>query len=155
VQPSWLQLTSVSQRIRGAIDARIAEEQAKQRTTPATPPRSSSAQRRSGSRNLSPSKRSTKSKDGDSSKGAPAGKGPDPSEFVIGDEEDQPSRASTPRPKEKAHSGEGASEDGSEKKEDDKEAVADEKSDKTPDIPPEVQLRLRKLHKLEPKYTGK
>jgi hypothetical protein len=74
---------------------------------------------------------------------------------VIGDDEDQPSRATTPRPKEKAHSSEGASEDGSEKKEDDKEAVADEKPDKTPEIPPEVQLRLRKLDKLEPKYTGK
>jgi hypothetical protein len=150
-------LTGSPQRIRGAIDARIAEEQAKQRTTPqATPPRSSSTQRHSSSRNLSPSKRSAKSKDGDSSKAAPTGKGPDPSEFVIGDDEEQPSRASTPRPKEKAQPTEGASENASEKKDDDeKGADVDEKSDKAPEIPPEAQLRLRKLDKLEPKYTGK
>jgi hypothetical protein len=150
------------QRIRGAIDARIAEEQAKQRATPqSTPPRSSSAQRRSSSRNLSPSKRSARSKDGDSSKAAPTGKGPDPSEFdpefVIGDEDEQASRAGTPRPKEKAPSTEGTSDHGGEKKDDDKEAETSEKdkSDKAPEIPPEVQLRLRKLDKLEPKYSGK
>jgi hypothetical protein len=108
---------------------------------------------------LSPSKRTSRSKDGDSSKAAPTGKGPDPSEFdpefVIGDEDEQPSRAGTPRPKEKAPTTEGASENGSEKKEDDKEAEGDEKPDKAPEIPPEVQTRLRKLDKLEPKYTGK
>jgi len=73
---------------------------------------------------------------------------------VVGDEDEQPSRAGTPRPKEKAHSSEGATENGSDKKEDDKDAETDEKPDKTPEIPPEIQTRLRKLDKLEPKYTG-
>lgn len=155
-----LQLTCTSQRIRGAIDARIAEEQAKQqRATPQTPSRSSSTARRSSSRNLSPSKRTARSKDGDSSKTAPNGKGPDPSEFdpefVIGDEDEQPSRAGTPRPKEKAPAAEGAGEGEGERKDDGKEAETQDKPDKAPEIPPEVQVRLRKLDKLEPKYTGR
>ncbi|KAH7400809.1 hypothetical protein DE146DRAFT_476239 [Phaeosphaeria sp. MPI-PUGE-AT-0046c] len=139
------------QRIRGAIDARIAEEQAKQQ-----PSRSNSTARRSSSRNLSPSKRTARSKDGDNSKTAPTGKGPDPSEFdpefVIGDEDEQPSRVGTPRPKEKAPTAEGAVENDGEK-DDGKVAEAQEKPDKAPEIPPEVQVRLRKLDKLEPKYT--
>jgi hypothetical protein len=60
----------------------------------------------------------------------------------------------TPRPKEKAQPAEGATENGSDKAENEKEAEADEKPDKAPEIPPEVQARLRKLDKLEPKYTG-
>lgn len=150
----------VRKRIRGAIDARIAEEQAKQqRTTPSTPARSASTQRRSSSRNLSPSQRSARSKDGDSSKAAPTGKGPDPSEFdpdfVIGDDDsEQPSRVGTPRPKEKTPTKETTTENGTGNKEDEKPTEADEKPDKAPEIPPEVQTRLRKLDKLEPKYSG-
>lgn len=147
-----------SQRLKGAIDARIAEEQQRQKATqPTTPSRSNSAPRRSSSRNLSPSTRTARGKDADSSKTAPAGKGPDPSEFdpefVIGEEEDQPSRAGTPRPKEKAQPTEAGAENG-EAKEETPTADSDEKPDKTPEIPPEVQQRLRKLDKLEPKYTG-
>jgi hypothetical protein len=145
------------QRFGGAINARIAEEQAKQKAQQSTSTRSSSTPRRSSSRNLSPSKRSARSKDGDSSKAAPTGKGPDPSEFdpefVIGEDDEKSSRAGTPRPKEKAHPTE-ASENGSDKADDEKAAEVDEKPDKAPEIPPEVRLRLRKLDKLEPKYTG-
>jgi DNA mismatch repair ATPase MutL len=152
-------LTRDAQRIRGAIDAKIAEEQqrmkAQQQTTPS---RSSSTARRSSSRNLSPSKRSARSRDADNSKAAPAGKGPDPSEFdpefVIGEEEDQSSRAGTPRPKEKASPAEASTEDGEGKKEDEPAAEPDEKPEQPPVIPPEIQTRLRKLDKLEPKYTG-
>ena len=150
-----------TQRIRGAIDARIAEEQARQKaTTPTTPARSSSTTRRSNSRNLSPSKRTARSKDADSSKTAPAGKGPDPSEFdpefVIGEEEDQPSRAGTPRPKEKAQPAEASAENGEGKKEETEGPTAEvqEKPEQPPEIPPEAKLRLRRLDKLEPKYTG-
>ncbi|KAH6860298.1 hypothetical protein B0T12DRAFT_132624 [Alternaria alternata] len=149
------------QRLRGAIDARIAEEQARQKaTTPTTPARSSSTTRRSNSRNLSPSKRTARSKDADSSKTAPAGKGPDPSEFdpefVIGEEEDQPSRAGTPRPKEKAQPAEASAENGEGKKEETEGPTAEvqEKPEQPPEIPPEAKLRLRRLDKLEPKYTG-
>ena len=130
----------------------------------ATSPRSKTA-RRSNSRNLSPSKRPTRPRDGDNSKAAPAGKGPDPSEFdpefVIGEDDDQPSRAATPRPKEKAPAADAVGENGDEKKEDSQaaqgegEAEAPEKAEQPPEIPPEVKLRLRRLDKLEPKYTGK
>ena len=88
----------------------------------------------------------------------PPGKGPDPSEFdpdfVIG-EEDAPSRSITPRPKEKANATD--STEGEEKdKEDGKEqsTAEEEKPDSQPEIPPEIQTRLRKLDKLEPKYSG-
>lgn len=152
-----------AKRIRGAIDARIAEEQARQKASQqSSPSRSNSAPRRSSSRNLSPSKRTARSKDGDGSKSAPAGKGPDPSEFdpefVIGDEEDAPSRASTPRPKEKAQSADATTENGESvdgRKEGDQPGEGSDKPEKTPEIPPEVQTRLRKLDKLEPKYSGK
>jgi hypothetical protein len=155
-----LKLTRDAQRIRGAIDAKIAEEQQRMKASqqPTTPSRSSSAARRSSSRNLSPSTRSARSKDADNSKAAPAGKGPDPSEFdpefVIGEEEDQPSRAATPRPKEKATPAETSIENGDTKKEDEPATETDEKPEQPPAIPPETQARLRKLDKLEPKYTG-
>jgi hypothetical protein len=162
-----VKLTGTSQRIRGAIDARIAEEQAKQRTTPSVPPRSGAARTRSTSRNLSPSKRTAKSKDADS-KAAPTGKGPDPSEFdpefVIGEEDEQPSRSGTPKPKEKAPAAEGAADEGSDEKKEseaqttgeDKPDTADttEKAEKAPEVPAEVKTRLRRLDKLEPKYFG-
>jgi hypothetical protein len=124
------------------------------------PNRSSSTPRRSNSRNLSPSKRTTRSKDADSTKAAPAGKGPDPSEFdpefVVGEEEDQPSRAGTPRPKEKAQPAEASTENGAGNKgeEEGPTAEVEEKAEQPPEIPPEIKLRLRKLDKLEPKYTG-
>ena len=141
------------------MNARIAEEQARQKASQqSTPSRSSSAPRRSSSRNLSPSKRSAKGKDADSSKAAPAGKGPDPSEFdpefVIGEEEEQSSRAETPRPKEKAQPAKPATENGEDKKEDEKAGETDDEPDKEPELPPAVQTRLRKLDKLEPKYSG-
>jgi hypothetical protein len=163
--PRPFKLTGTSQRIRGAIDARIAEEQAKQRTTPSVPPRAGAARQRSTSRNLSPSKRSAKPKDADS-KAAPTGKGPDPSEFdpefVIGEEDDQPSRSGTPKPKDKAPAAEATAGDGSEEKTepDGQAAEGEDKSDKkddtekAPEIPAEVKMRLRRLDKLEPKYSG-
>lgn len=110
---------------------------------------------------MSPSKRQPKGKDGDGSgKVAPTGKGPDPSEFdpefVIGEDEDQPSRTGTPRPKEKVAEGSegaGASEEQG-KEEEGKTEGAEEKASPVPDISPEIKARLRKLDKLEPKYSG-
>jgi len=144
-------------RIKGALDARIAEEQAKQRASAqASRSRSGSTPKRSNSRNLSPSKRPLKSKDGESpGKAVPSGKGPDPSEFdpefVIGEDDEQPSRTGTPRPKEKAEAVETVSE---EKGEDESKGADGEAKPQTPEIPPETQARLRKLDKLEPKYSG-
>jgi chromosome segregation ATPase len=76
---SCARLTTL-QRLKGAIDSRIAEEQARQRTAvqSASPSRTGSdAGRRSLSRNLSPSKRPRPREKAD----LPAEKGPDPSEF--------------------------------------------------------------------------
>ena len=148
-----MELTRDAQRIRGAIDAKIAEEQARQKAgQQSAPSRSSSTPRRSNSRNLSPSSRSGKARDGEGSKAALTGKGPDPSEFdpefVVGDEDDSPSRTGTPRPKEKTQSAD------SNDKEDEQKMDTDEKPEKAPELPPEVHTRLRKLDKLEPKYTG-
>jgi hypothetical protein len=151
-------------RLKGAIDARIAEETARQKSAQQsqTPPRSNSSPRRSSSRNLSPSKRTSRPKDGESSKAAPTGKGPDPSEFdpefVIGDEDEQPSRIGTPRPKDKAEATEtagGAAAEGTGKAQNGEVAPTEEKDTSPPELPLEVQTRLRKLDKLEPKYTGR
>ncbi|KAF2872044.1 hypothetical protein BDV95DRAFT_33316 [Massariosphaeria phaeospora] len=150
------------QRFKGVLDARIAEvaeETAKQRSSASTSPaRSASTPRRSSSRNLSPSKRPAKSKDADNgSKAAPVGKGPDPSEFdpefVIGEEDDQSNRSGTPQPKEKADMADNTASDGQEKAEDGQAATADGKASTPPKIPADVQVRLRKLDKLEPKYS--
>lgn len=145
-------------RIKGALDARIAEEQARQKAAAQTPSRSASISRRSSARNTSPSKRPLKAKDADNGgKAAPSGKGPDPSEFdpdfVIGEDDDQPSRVGTPRPKEKADASDEAH-GGKEKDGDGTAPAAEEKAASAPDIPPEVQTRLRRLDKLEPKYSG-
>lgn len=146
-------------RFKGAIDARIAEEQAKQRAAAQqSPSRPGSTPRRSSSRNLSPSKRAGRSKDADNGKAASTGKGPDPSEFdpefVIGEDDDQPSRTGTPRPKEKGETADTASSAGKEKEGEGQDASTDEKANSPTEIPPEVQVRLRKLDKLEPKYSG-
>lgn len=145
-------------RIKGALDARIAEEQAKNRASASSRSPSTSAPRRSNSRNLSPSKRPGKSKDGDAGKAAPTGKGPDPSEFepefVIGEDDEQPSRSGTPRPKEKAEATEAATGSDKGKEDDGRAADAEEKAPSPSELPSEVQTRLRKLDKLEPKYTG-
>lgn len=156
-------LTVIVKRLKGALDARIAEEQARQRASAqASPSRSAAAPKRSNSRNLSPAKKPVKGKDADTSgKAAPSGKGPDPSEFdpefVIGEDEEQPSRSGTPRPKEKADTSDTTLDDSKEKeKEGDSQVVAaDDKTSTAPEIAPDVQVRLRKLDKLEPKYTGK
>jgi hypothetical protein len=90
-----------------------------------------------------------RAKDGE--KTAATGEGPDPAEFdpdfVIGEDDEQPSRAGTPRPKEKAEAGDGPSDEVKEKTEEEKGPAA-------PAQPPDVVLRLRRLEKLEPKYTG-
>ena len=149
------------QRFKGALDARIAEEQAKQRASAqASRSRSGSTPKRSNSRNLSPSKRPLKGKDAESPGKALTGKGPDPSEFdpefVIGEDDEQPSRTGTPRPKEKATDGSEAAGTTEDKRdeEDGKAEAADDKPTPTPELSPETKARLRKLDKLEPKYSG-
>lgn len=149
------------QRFKGALDARIAEEQAKQRASAqASRSRSGSTPKRSSSRNLSPSKRPLKGKDAESLGKAPAGRGPDPSEFdpefVIGEDDEQPSRSGTPRPREKVTDGPDAAGTSEDKRDEEegKTEPAEDKPTPIPDLSPETKARLRKLDKLEPKYSG-
>ena len=155
------------QRLKGAIDSRIAEEQARQRNAQQLPARSSSGARRpsSRSRTSSPAVRSARTRPGEGKSGDIPEKGPDPSqfepEFVIEDE-DVISRAATPRPIQvkdgEAQSGETAAE---------KPAVADmdrrreehrdsEKAQQevASEIPTDVRVKLRKLERLESRYQG-
>jgi hypothetical protein len=68
---------------------------------------------------------------------------------VVGEDE-QASKSETPRLKEN-ETAEAVSNNEKGKEED---ATADEKAASPPELPEEVQTRLRKLEKLEPKYTG-
>ncbi|TVY25726.1 Golgin [Lachnellula hyalina] len=141
------------QRLKQAVDTRIAEEQARaaQHSTPVSIARSNSTARRTDSPSARP--RKPKPKDSD---GTPT-RGPDPSEFetafIIEDDSEEASRASTPvMMDEKAHlvAGStapleaGGSGDGS------------ARGSATPlALPTEVRTKLRKLEKLESKYQGK
>ena len=146
----------------GAIDARIAKEQARQRSAQA-PTRSNSGSQRSGARNASPVIRAARVKQPESKDGEIPQRGPDPKEFepefVIGDDE-LPSRSGTPRP-----AGDGSqaniTEDGEAKNADtdaekQQEVAADgqDLATKPPELPKDVQAKLRKLEKIESKYHG-
>ena len=154
-----------AQRLKGAIDSRIAEEQARQRLSQSSPSRSVSGARRPAGRDESPSKRPPRTGPRGRKDGEPSGQSPDPSdfepEFVVGDD-DGPSRSSTPRPTEsKPADAEktsptelpmNARRDGPE------ESVPSEKvemKDSTGvELPTDVRVKLRKLDKLESKYHG-
>lgn len=144
--------------MKGAIDSRIAEEQARQRSAlTSSPPLSAS--RRSTSRAESPAKRALRS-NAPRQNGETSAKGPDPAEFepefVVGDL-DVPSRSGTPRPA--LTRSESATKQAAEPKEDLRDDG--EKSEKTaPDnvvetpqeLPTDVRVKLRKLEKLESRY---
>lgn len=153
------------QRLKGAIDSRIAEEQARQRQaaqqSQGQHPARSSSLRRSNSNALSPAGRRPRTPDLSGDK--PPVRGPDPAEFdpdvVVG--EDELSRSTTPRPpNDKDDSAQQQStENGDAAKGDkeDAEAARDAKSAASTasnELPTEVRVRLRKLEKLEPKYSG-
>lgn len=147
------------QRLKGAIDSRIAEEQARQRLSQVSPTRSASNARRPAARDESPATRSTRTgargrRDGDT-----PGRGPDPAEFepefVIG-EDDAPSRVGTPMLAEQkrqlpSESGNDGTLDGSEPPAQER---ATSKEVPTSDLPTDVRVKLRKLDKLESKYHG-
>lgn len=115
--------TNSLQRIRDAIDTRIAEEQARQKTAQENLSRSASARRpNNNSNNLSPGQRSRQRRHS----GTPV-RGPDPkefeAEFAIGDDESD-SRAGTPRVEtpdasSEVHTADGEGAEDAETKEDD------------------------------------
>ncbi|KAI9661000.1 MAG: hypothetical protein M1821_009327 [Bathelium mastoideum] len=158
------------QGLQGAIDSRIAEEQARQRSSSgsvSSPSRSDGNLRRTSSgRTRSPTKRPARPRvhSQDSSDRSLQVRGPDPSEFdpefVIGSE--TPSRTSTPQIKEdadpppKKNEAQPGGEDGN-KHDENKESAPGEQVQETPQQPPElpidVKTKLRKLEKLEPRYS--
>ncbi|KAJ5715580.1 uncharacterized protein N7483_012761 [Penicillium malachiteum] len=157
-------------RLRDAIDSRIAEEQARQKSAQDNISRSNSARRPPS--NLSPGQRSRPRRN----TGTPV-RGPDPkefeAEFAIG-EDDASSRSGTPRletpepssevassagdqteEKETAPSTTEASETTTEKE---KESAASGETDPgkstSAELPAEVKAKLRRLDKLESRYHG-
>ncbi|KAL8729556.1 MAG: hypothetical protein Q9166_004636 [cf. Caloplaca sp. 2 TL-2023] len=150
------------QRLKGAIDSRIAEEQARQRSA-LTSPSPSNAARKPPSRAESPAKRASPQHTPARQNGERSGKGPDPSEFeseFVVDDSDVSSRSNTPRPvlttsesSAKDNPGEKAEEaqDG----EDKPEKMTHGGSTATPqELPTDVRVKLRKLEKLESRYHG-
>lgn len=149
------------QRLKNAVDARIAEEQARQKATasPTSTDSPTSAIRRSTSvRSESPARGPA------SRKKLVAGEGsidsrPDPSEFekafVIDDESEELSRSGTPALPDVSGAGNG---DATNEKmglegdlgKDDQGSEAP----RPPELAPDVKAKLRKLEKLESRYQG-
>jgi hypothetical protein len=149
----------MSQRLRDAIDSRIAEEQARQKSAQENIERSNSARRPLG-RNQSPSRRSRPRRN----TGTPV-RGPDPkefeAEFAIGD--DESSRSGTPQAdtpeaaSEVRASNEGEREmtEGKPAETPEKKTGEDIEAKETPAVlPPDVRAKLRRLDKLESRYHG-
>lgn len=156
------QVLTIEQRLKGAIDSRIAEEQARQRLSQASPSRSGSNPR-SSSRNISPSKRAARQAARGRQDGEPPAKGPDPAEFepdfVIDD--DVQSRSGTPRPpteRNGVNAADKSVQEPSAKGESSQESAETTSSVEEPraslDLPTDVRVKLRKLEKLESRYHG-
>lgn len=148
------------QRLKGAIDSRIAEEQARQRLSQSSPSRSTSDARRPAARDESPANRPERTGARGRKEGDPPRKTADPAEFepdfVVGDD-DMPSRSSTPRPLE-MKTQLSSTESPADPKLDAADSSTQEKMasrDSTAiELPTDVRVKLRKLDKLESKYHG-
>ena len=149
----------ILQRLREAIDSRIAEEQARQKSAQDSLSRSNSA-RQPSSRNLSPSRRPNRPR---RNTGTPV-RGPDPTEFepefTIGDDEAS-SRSATPQQdppsSSKGTPEQNAGEDKStaEESPNGKDAAPASETKQSPsELPAEVKVKLRKLSKMETRYQG-
>ena len=153
----YLRANPRKQRLKGAIDSRIAEEQARQRASQASPSRSLSDSKRPIPRDDSPTKRPVRAggrgrKDGESIRA------PDPAdfepEFVIGESE-TPSRSGTPRPISETEQ-KGLSDPLTEGSSETSEGRLQEKPGAngaaSSELPTDIRVKLRKLDKLESKY---
>ena len=149
------------QRLKGAIDSRIAEEQARQRAAvqSTSPSRSgSTSARRSLSRNLSPSKRPRQSRKPD----LPTEKGPDPndfdSDFAAGDESANGGMSNHDVPERNTNTeGQNSEEGGLSGAVNETGSAMDNDEAKKPaqpsgELSTEVRVKLRKLERLENKY---
>lgn len=156
--------TDKAKRLKGAIDSRIAEEQARQKALQSSPSRSNSSARRSSSRTVSPSKRQARAREREKrANDAAAEKGPDPSEFepeITLDDEVSRSRVGTTGLSAEQE------EDGplsiamndkppvEERKEPNGKTEESDDASAPLQLPTDVQMRLRKLEKLESRYQG-
>ncbi|RMZ77497.1 hypothetical protein DV738_g4448, partial [Chaetothyriales sp. CBS 135597] len=163
-------------RLKGAIDTRIAEEQARQRQAAisAASQRSQQRARRPPIQNGQGSQNTLNAQAG-SSQRAPttrtanaAEKGPDPAdfepepEFAVGDDDSSsraPSRTATPRPETQDQAGsqttdgsQGQREKGGDNEMDAPEMAGLSQPPAVPELPDDVRARLKKLDRLEPKY---
>lgn len=152
-------LLTVSQRIRGAIDSTIAQEQARQRHAQASPSRSNSNARGADSRAISPAKRVSRQGTRDQQDGDPPAKGPDPadfeSEFAIDD--DDLTRSGTPKPQSNQNGNTKTMQETAPRQ---SSSETNEKSTAAGDfgalsiLPTDVREKLRKLEKYESRYHG-
>ncbi|KAL8804761.1 MAG: hypothetical protein Q9182_002353 [Xanthomendoza sp. 2 TL-2023] len=148
------------QRLKGAIDSRIAEEQARQRSALTSPPPSNV--RKPSSRAESPATRTARQNASKRQNGETSGKGPDPSEFepeFVVDDSDVPSRSNTPRPVmttsesstlEPSRETTGEARDGKDRAE---KASPDAPLATPQELPTDVRVKLRKMEKLESRYN--
>lgn len=145
-----------SQRLREAIDSRIAEEQARQKSAQDSLSRSNSARQPSG-RSLSPGRRQSRPR---RNTGTPI-RGPDPTEFepefTIGDDEGS-SRSATPQqdpPKDTPEQNAGEDKSTAEELPNEKDAAPAPETKQSPsELPAEIRVKLRKLSKMETRYQG-
>ncbi|KAK1957472.1 hypothetical protein LY78DRAFT_388307 [Colletotrichum sublineola] len=169
------------QRLKGAIDRTIAEEQARQEQARQRIEPGGATQRRSESTsrsNQSPARRPRPKKPADAAKDdtAASPSNTDPAVFEAAfalDDSEEPSRAGTPKPaadamdkddeKAKDKAGEGQNGDTEKDNEKDKETEGSAAGAATatlpaaaaaPEISPEIRMKLRKLEKLEKTYPG-
>ncbi|KAJ9613632.1 Golgin imh1 [Knufia peltigerae] len=166
------------QRLKGAIDRGIAEEQARQRqVATAVQPTRNSQRRRPQAQNGTAQRSGSKQRNPND---GPPEKGPDPSQFeadfTIGDDESaEPSRVGTPKPemrKEEVQQAEGeavaaATRDDEPQAEQGAGELATQHSEgsqpdtngrapsplRPQELPTEVRVKLRKLDRMEAKYT--
>ncbi|KAI9721057.1 MAG: hypothetical protein M1812_002538 [Candelaria pacifica] len=148
------------QRLKGAIDSRIAEEQARQKASSSSPSRSSSTARRAPARTESPTRRQSRTREREKGDRTLT-KGPDPSEFdaelSVEDDSTEPTNGDHAQEKEGPRAS-GDNETGQqspqEGEEGESKADAGEKkpSIASLELPTDIRVKLRKLDKLEPRY---
>ena len=150
------------QRLKGAIDSRIAEEQARQRSAQ-SPSRSNSGAKKPQPRAISSNRRPSQARSRERQNGGSPQKSPDPSEFdpeLVVEDDEGPSRSATPRPPEVNRQDTPTDvplKDGEQPIEG-QDAHEKSKGDEPPStlatLPPDVKAKLRKLDKLELRYHG-
>lgn len=145
--------------MKGAIDSRIAEEQARQRAPQSSPSRSSSDARRSLPRTASPAQRAPR-KTQERNDGGPSQRGRDPSDFdpeIVIDDESLPNYGESTA-SQTAGEKPAVIANGSDEAEDSKRSVQggsqDDDQPAPPELPTDVRVKLRKLEKLESRYQG-